>query len=101
MDPGQARPALAPPPAFSPIRLAGRIFRALFILDLMVVTLRVAAPQLETVWSVFETPGDAARMALGLFVCLWLIYHLFTPLKGPDPYRIWFYLGLGLLPLAA
>ena len=101
MEPGEANPVAAPARPFSPLRLIGRIFRALFILDLVVVTMRVAGPQLETVWSAFETPSDVARMVLGFFVCLWLIYNLFTPPKDPDPYRIWFFLGLVLLPLAA
>ena len=82
------------------IRVAGRVFRAAFIVILVVLTAHVASPQLETVWSVFETPSDAARLAIGLLVCLWLVVNLFTPPKGVDPYRTWFYLGLFVVPLA-
>jgi hypothetical protein len=95
-----AKPNSAPARLSGPTRLLGAVFRALFILDLIVVTIRVARPQLETVWTAFETPSDVARMVLGFFVCLWLVYNLFTPPKDPDPYRIWFFLGLVLLPLA-
>ncbi len=82
------------------IRVAGKAFRAAFILIVTVLTAHLASPQLETVWSVFETPGDAARLVIGLLVCLWLVFNLFTPAKGADPYRTWFYLGLFVIPLA-
>jgi hypothetical protein len=82
------------------VRVAGKVLRAVFILTLVVLTAHVASPQQETVWSVFEAPGDAARLAIGLLVCLWLVVHLFTPPKGTDPYRSWFYLGLFVVPLA-
>jgi len=60
----------------------------------------LASPQLETVWSVLETPGDAARLLIGVLVCLRLVVNLFTPAQGRDPYRRWFYLGLFVVPLA-
>jgi hypothetical protein len=53
-----------------------------FILILVVLTVHLASPQLETVWSVFETPGDAARLLIGLLVCLWLVVQLFTAAQG-------------------
>jgi hypothetical protein len=101
MDPGQAAPKS--PSSSGPsggIRRTGLAFRAIFILILLVVTVRVASPQVETIWTAFETPSDVVRMTLGLFVCLWLIIHLFTAPKDPDAFRTWFYLGLVLLPLA-
>jgi hypothetical protein len=70
-----------------------------FILILVVLTVHLASPQLETVWSVFETPGDAARLLIGLLVCLWLVAQLFTAPRDADPYRTWFYLGLFVIPL--
>ena len=82
------------------IRVAGKLFRTVVILILVVLTAHLASPQLETVWSVFETPGDAARLVIGLLVCLWLIVQLFTAPKDADPYRTWFYLGLFVIPLA-
>jgi hypothetical protein len=101
MDSGQTAPTGSSSPESSgAIRLIGKVFRAFFIFILLVVTARVASPQLETIWSAFETPSDVARMTLGFFVCLWLVIHLFTPPKDRDAYRTWFYLGLVLLPLA-
>ncbi len=96
---GQPAPQKPSNPNSGPLRVTGRIFRALFIILLIVVTARVSSPQLETVWTAFETPSDVALMTLGFLVCLWLVIHLFTPPKDPDPYRTWFYLGLVLLPL--
>ena len=80
--------------------MVGRIFRAIFIAILLVVTIRVSSPQRETIWTVYDTPSDVGRMVLGFCVCLWLVIHLFTPPKDPEAYRTWFYLGLPLLPLA-
>jgi hypothetical protein len=82
------------------VRIAGIILRALFIIILIAVTVRVASPQSETIWSAYETPGDLIRMALGLSVCLWLAVHVFILPKDPEAYRTWLYLGLAVLPLA-
>jgi hypothetical protein len=101
MDPGQTAPNNPSSSGSSGvIYWAGMVFRAIFILILLVVTVRVASPQLETIRSAFETPSDVVRMTLGFFVCLWLVIHLFTAPKDPDAFRTWFYLGLVLLPLA-
>jgi hypothetical protein len=90
-------------PSSSPsggIRLAGKILRALFIVILIVITARVAAPQNESLWSIYETPGDLIRLGVGLCACCWLAVNLFIPPKDKGAYRTWFYLGLALLPLA-
>ena len=82
------------------LRVAGNLLRALFIGILVVVIARISAPQSETVWSAYETPGDLIRLALGFIVCLWILFNLFTPPKDADAYRTWVYLGLALVPLA-
>lgn len=82
------------------IRVAGKLLRALFIVTLIVVAARVSSPQNESLWSIYETPSDLVRLALGLLVCLWLAIHLFIAPKDEGAYRTWFYLGLALLPLA-
>jgi hypothetical protein len=82
------------------VRIAGIILRALFIGILIAVTARVASPQTESFWSVYETPGDLIRMALGVSVCLWLAVHVFILPKDAEAYRTWLYLGLAVLPLA-
>jgi hypothetical protein len=82
------------------VRVAGKLLRALFIIVLVIVTARVASPQNESLWSLYETPSDLVRLALGLLVCVWLAVHLFIGPKDEGAYRTWFYLGLALLPLA-
>jgi cation transport ATPase len=67
---------------------------------LIAVTLRVASPQTERIWSVYETPGDLIGLALGLSVCLWLAVHVFILPKDAEAYRTWLYLGIAVLPLA-
>jgi hypothetical protein len=82
------------------VRLAGMAVRTLFIAILVIITARVSSPQMEQVWSLYETPGDLIRVALGLGVCIWLAVHVFILPKDPNGYRIWLYLGLAILPLA-
>jgi hypothetical protein len=82
------------------VRIAGIVPRTLFIGILLVVTARVASPQSESIWSVYETPGDLIRMALGFSVCLWLAVHIFILPKEAEAFRTWLYLGLAVLPLA-
>jgi hypothetical protein len=81
------------------IWLGGVAVRTIFLLVLTALTLRVASPQTETIWSVFETPGDLIRVALGLAVCVWLVVNLFILPKDAGAYRTWIYLGIALLPL--
>jgi hypothetical protein len=81
------------------IWFAGVAVRSIFLLVLTVLTLRVASPQTETIWSLLETPGDLIRVALGLAVCAWLVVNLFILPKDAGAYRTWMYLGLALLPL--
>ena len=81
--------------------LAGLTVRTLFIGILMIITARVASPQMERLWTLLDTPGDVVRVALGFAVCLWLFVHLFILPKDLAGYRTWLYLGLVLLPLSA
>jgi len=53
-----------PKPTYG-IFVGGVAFRTLFIIALAVLTARVAMPQIEKIWSVFETPDDLIRVALG------------------------------------
>jgi DMSO/TMAO reductase YedYZ heme-binding membrane subunit len=82
------------------LRLAGIFLRSVFVAALLVVTVRVALPQNERLWSVYETPGDLIRVALGLVAAIWIIAHLFMLPKDAEAYRTWVYLGLALAPLA-
>jgi membrane protein YdbS with pleckstrin-like domain len=82
------------------VRIAGIVLRTLFIIVLVVVTARVASPQVETIWSIYDSPSEIVRIALGAAVCFWLVVHLFILPKDADGYRVWLYLGLALLPLA-
>jgi hypothetical protein len=91
-------PADVPPPPG--VRRTGAIFRTIFICVLVVITARVASPQVEHIWSIYETPGDLIRVVLGFAVCVWLVVHLFVPPRDEAGYRIWFYLGFPLIPLA-
>jgi hypothetical protein len=76
------------------------VLRALFIGALVAVTVRVSSPQSETLASVYETPGDLIRLALGLAVCLWIVIRLFMLPRTAEGYRTWVYLGLVVAPLA-
>jgi hypothetical protein len=82
------------------VRLAGIAVRTLFLVILIIITARVASPQLEHIGSIYETPGDLIRVALGFAVCVWLAVNLFILPKDPDGYRTWLYLGVAILPLS-
>ena len=81
------------------LRIVAMLLRALFIGALVVVTVRVSSPQSGTIWSVYETPGDLIRLALGFAVCLWIVIHFFMFPKKTDIYRGWVYLGLVVAPV--
>jgi hypothetical protein len=80
--------------------LAGVIARTLFIGILIIITARVASPQLEHISTLYETPSDLVRVGLGFAVCVWLAINLFILPKDPGGYRTWAQLGLVLVPLA-
>ncbi len=82
------------------LRIAGTVLRTVFIVSLLLVTLRVSMPQSTTLWTAYETPGDLIRMALGFVVCLWIGIQLFTVPKDAQAYRTWLYLGLAAVPFA-
>ena len=82
------------------LRIVAMTLRALFIGALVAVTIRVSSPQSETLSSVYETPGDLVRLALGFAVCLWIIIHLFMLPKDAEGYRTWVYLGPVVAPFA-
>ena len=62
--------------------------------------MRVSAPQSESIWSAYETPGDLIRLALGGAVGVWILFHLFMLPEDAEGYRTWVYLGLAVVPLA-
>ena len=82
------------------LRILAIVLRALFIGALVAVTVRVSSPQSETFASVYETPGDLIRLALGFAVGLWVVIHLFMLPQTAEGYRMWVYLGLVVAPLA-
>lgn len=82
------------------VRVAGLVVRTLFIVTLIAITARVASPEIEHIWSVYETPGDLVRVLLGFIVCAWLAVHVFILPRDAAGYRIWLYLGIVVLPLS-
>jgi hypothetical protein len=82
------------------LRAAAIVLRSIFVCALLVVTVRVSLPQNETIWTAFDSLGDAIRLVLGLLVCVWIIAHLFMLPKDAEGYRTWVYLGVALAPLA-
>jgi hypothetical protein len=83
-----------------PVRVVALLLRAVFLLALVVVAIRASAPQNETVWSAYETPGDLIRLILGAAVAIGILVQLFRPPKDAHAYRTWAYLGIILAPLA-
>jgi hypothetical protein len=92
--------SVKPPTVPTPIRIAGLVLRAVFLCTLVVVVIRVSAPQSETIWSAYETPGDLVRLIIGAAVAIGMLVQLFRPPKDAQAYRTWAYLGIILAPLA-
>jgi len=88
------------PDASHVLRLAAIVLRTLFIVLVLVLTLRVSLPQNETIWTAYDTPADLVRLLLGLGVCAWLAYQLFQVPHDAGSSRTWFYLGLVAVPFA-
>jgi hypothetical protein len=82
------------------LRILAIVLRALFLGALVAISVRLSRPQSETIWSVYETPGDLIRLMLGVAVCLWIVLHLFMLPRTVEGYRSWVYLGLVVAPLA-
>lgn len=78
----------------------GVAVRTIFLIVLIVLTARVASPQIERLSSIYETPGDLVRVLMGVAVCAWFIVNVFKLPKDPGAYRTWMYMGLALLPLS-
>jgi hypothetical protein len=91
----------ADPQVSRAVRFAGLAARTIFIGMLIVITIRVASPQVEQIWTLLDTPGDLIRVLLGFALCVWLLVNIFAVPKDPGGYRIWLYLGFALLPLSA
>jgi TRAP-type C4-dicarboxylate transport system permease small subunit len=91
---------LAPARVSLLLKITALASRTLFLGVLIVLAIRVSAPQNETIWSVYDTPADLVRLALGLAVSVWIFVHLLTPPKDAHAYRTWAYLGMVLAPLA-
>lgn len=83
------------------IWLIGLAFRTLLIVLLAVVTMRVSSPQIETIWSAYETPSEVVRMVLGFAVVVFMAVQIFKLPKDAEAYRTWIYLGLTVVPLSA
>ncbi len=92
----------SPPEGAAPfsLRFLGAILRIAFIALLLVVTVRVSLPQNETIWTVYDTPGDLIRMALGFMVCLWIVFQFFSAPKDAHSHRTWLYIGAVALPVS-
>jgi hypothetical protein len=82
------------------LRVLGSLLRLVFIASLLAITVRVALPQSETIWTVYDTPGDLVRLALGLGVCVWVAVQLFWAPKDRNAYQTWVYFGLAATPFA-
>ena len=80
------------------LRIAAIVLRTVFIVLLLVLTVRVSLPQNETIWTAYDTPADLVRLILGLGVCAWLVYQLFQVPHDAGSSRTWFYLGLVAVP---
>ena len=82
------------------LRVTGSVLRCVFIACLLAITVLVALPQNESIWTVYDTPGDLVRLALGFAVCIWVALQLFWAPNDAESYRTWVYFGLAAVPFS-
>jgi hypothetical protein len=82
------------------LRVTGSLLRLVFIACLLAITVLVAMPQNESIWTVYETPGDLVRLALGFAVVIWVALQLFWAPNDAQSYRTWVYFGLAVVPFS-
>ena len=92
----------APGQKYAYLQVVGTALRVAFLALLVVITLRVSLPQNETLWTIYDTPGDLIRLLLGLGVCAWVGAQLFFSRVPHDDvgYETWFKFGLVAVPFA-
>ena len=90
---------MSAPKSVSGLRVAATLLRTVFICLLIAVTLRVAMPQNETIWTAYDTPLDLVRLILGVIVGIFLAAQLFYGPRDAHGYRTWLYLGLVAVPI--
>jgi hypothetical protein len=81
------------------LKLSAVVLRSIFLITLAALAVRVSLPQAESIWTIYDEPRDAVRLALGFVVIGWIVYHLFRRPKDAQGYRTWVYLGTVLVPL--
>jgi hypothetical protein len=82
------------------LRFASLVLRTVFIVSLVVVIAHVSMPQSETLWTIFDTPGDVVRLLLGMAACAWIAFQLFTMPNDLHAHRTWLRLGVVAVPFA-
>jgi hypothetical protein len=81
------------------VRVVGVILRSLFLIILIIMVARVAAPQTAgRTW--YDVPaGDLIRVGLGFGICALALVDLFMLPKDPGAYRMWMNFGIVLVPM--
>jgi hypothetical protein len=80
------------------VQIAGFALRTAFVVLLAVATLRISLPQSETIWTVYDSPGDLIRLLLGVVACAWITFQVFTAPLDLHANRTWLYLGVTAVP---
>ena len=82
------------------LRILAMFLRALVFGALVAMIVYVSSPQSEAIWTIYDTPRDLIRLALGFAVCLGIVIRFFRFPKTAEAYRAWAYFGLVFAPLA-
>ena len=81
------------------VRVAAVVLRSLFLIILIVMVARVAAPQTAGRTWYDVPPGDLIRVGLGFGICALALVDLFILPKDPGAYRMWMNFGIVLVPV--
>jgi hypothetical protein len=81
------------------LKLLAVALRSVFLVILAALAVRASLPQAESIWTIYDEPRDAVRLALGFVVIVWIVDLLFRRPRDAQGYRTWVYLGAVLVPL--
>jgi predicted membrane-bound dolichyl-phosphate-mannose-protein mannosyltransferase len=78
-------------------RVTGVVFRSVFLIALMLITVRISLPQTLNAGTLAHfSLADFARSAIGIVVCIFVAFQLFRRPIDDQGYKAWSFIGLAL-----
>jgi len=83
-------------------KIAGTLFRSIFLIVVMLVTARISLPgSMSSAVFTHLAAADFVRGAIGIAVCVFLLVQLFRKPQDEHGYKTWTLIGFALAAVAA